>query len=132
MSHSMRRTAAVRLSASRTAHACSKPLSLAQQLAADEAGFVISSELILVMTIAVLAMVVGLTALRDSITHELNDVSHAFGAASQSYNVVHLNKPGHSCIEGFGFNDNVDECDCNVIRLVDVRGKDDPSSGASE
>jgi len=132
VSLSLRRTAAVRLPASRTDHARSKTIRLAQQLTADEAGFVISSELILVMTIAVLAMVVGLTAVRDAITHELNDVSHAVGAASQSYNVVHLNKPGHSCIAGFGFNDNADECDCKAIRLVDVCGKDDPSNGRAE
>lgn len=132
MSHSLRRTAAVRLSCGRTGLAVSKSNHLARQLARDESGFVVSSELILVLTIAVLGMAVGLTAVRDSITHELNDVSHAFGAASQSYNVVHLNKPGHSCIEGFGFNDNTDECDCEIIQLVDVCGKDDPSTGRAE
>jgi len=102
----------------------------------DEDGFVISAELVLVMTIAVLAMVVGLTAVRDAVTHEMNDISHAFGAVSQSYNVVGLEKDKHrdwhSYIEGFGYNDNVDECDCKVIRLVDVCGKDDPSNGRSE
>ena len=103
----------------------------------DEAGFVVSAELVLVMTIAVLAMVVGLTAVRDAVTHELNDVSHAFGAVSQSYNVVGLEKDKnhgswHSYIEGFGYNDNADECDCEKIRLVDVCGKADPSKGAGE
>lgn len=132
MSHALRRAAAVRSTSDRTDSACSKMLRTAQQLAADEAGFVISAELVLVLTIAVLAMVVGLTAVRDAVTHELNDVSHAFGAASQSYNVVHLNKSGHACIEGFGFDDNTDECDCEAIRLVDVCGKDDPSTGVSE
>ena len=56
----------------------------------DEAGFIISSELVLVMTIGVLAMVVGLTAVRDSVTHEMNDVSHAFGTVSQSDSVTGL------------------------------------------
>jgi len=56
----------------------------------DEAGFVISAELVLVMTIGVLAMVVGLTAVRDAVTHELNDVSNAIGSVSQTYNVVGL------------------------------------------
>lgn len=102
----------------------------------DEAGFVISAELVLVMTIAVLAMVVGLTAVRDAVTHELNDVSHAIGAVSQSYNVVGLEKEKknrwHSYAEGFGFNDNADDCDCKVVTLVDVCGKNDPSKGTAE
>ena len=96
-----------------------------KQLFNDEAGFVISAELVLVMTIAVLAMVVGLTAVRDAVTHELNDISHAFGAVSQSYNVVGMEKDKkngkpHASIDGFGFNDNTDECDCKIVQLVDV------------
>lgn len=111
-----------------------------EKLLNDEAGFIISAELVLVMTIAVLAMVVGLTAVRDAVVHELNDVSHAFGTVSQSYSVTGLEKGRsgysyggtHSSINGFGFNDNADECDCKVIKLVDVCGKDDPSMGRSE
>lgn len=100
----------------------------------DEAGFVISAELVLVLTIAVLAMVVGLTAVRDSVTNELNDLAHAFGAVNQTYNVAGLCKPRnygtHAHIAGFGFNDNADDCDCNPIQLIDVVGKQDSSSGA--
>ncbi len=114
-----------------------------RKLLNDQAGFVVSSELILVMTIAVLAMVVGLTAVRDAVTHELNDISHAFGSVSQSYSVVGLRKDTlgssgagdskpHAQIAGFGYNDHGDDCDCKVIRLVDVCGKDDPSSGTDE
>ncbi len=105
-------------------------------LVRDEAGFIISAELVLVLTIGVLAMVVGLTAVRDSVTHELNDVSHAIGAVSQTYNVTGLRKDcrdgSHASIKGFGFNDDADECDCRVIELVDVCGKDDPSNGRDE
>ena len=108
-----------------------------RRLHEDEAGFIISAELVLVMTIGVLAMVVGLTAVRDSVTHEMNDISHAVGAVSQSYNVTGLHKGrdngwGHACLKGFGFNDSTDECDCHVIELVDVCGKDDPSDGDDE
>jgi Flp pilus assembly pilin Flp len=111
----------------------------------DEAGFIISAELVLVMTIGVLAMVVGLTAVRDAVTHELNDISHAFGTVSQSYNVTGMRKgrgdcggrggcgdSSHGYIQGFGFNDTEDECDCHAIELVDVCGKDDPSWGDDE
>ena len=98
----------------------------------DEAGFIISAELVLVMTIGVLAMVVGLTAVRDAVTHEMNDIAHAFGSVSKSYSVNGLKKPGHASINGFGFNDNADECDCKVIELIDVCGKNDPSTGNRE
>ena len=111
-------------------------MKLATKLLRDDAGFIISAELVLVLTIGVLAMVVGLTAVRDAVTHELNDVSHAIGAVSQSYNYNGLRKDckngAHAYINGAGFNDDADECDCKVIELVDVCGKNDPSYGADE
>lgn len=103
----------------------------------DEAGFVVSAELVLVATIGVLAMVVGLTAVRDSITSELIDISNAFGAVSQSYHTNTISKlkgagKAHAAIAGFGFNDNEDDCDCNAIRITDVCGKNDSSTGSAE
>ena len=108
-----------------------------KKLYKDEYGFVISAELVLVLTIAVLAMVVGLAAVRDAVTNELNDISCAIGAVSQSYNVTGLKKAkltgkDHAAIAGFGFNDDADECDCKIIEYVDVCGKDDPSTGDDE
>lgn len=101
----------------------------------DDNGFVISAELVLVLTIAVLGMVVGLTAVRDSVTHELNDLAHAFGSVNQSYSVTGLKKARwcddvHAWVAGFGFRDVSDECDCNVVEYIDVCGKRDPSDGA--
>jgi len=61
-----------------------------------------------------------------------NDVSHAIGSISQSYNVTGLEKPDHAWTAGFGFNDSADECDCHVITLVHVEGKNDPSNGPAE
>lgn len=51
----------------------------------DEAGFVVSSELVLTATILVLGMVVGLTTIRDAVLQELGDVAHSFGDINQSY-----------------------------------------------
>ncbi|QDV19346.1 hypothetical protein Pan153_40110 [Gimesia panareensis] len=51
----------------------------------DEHGFVISAELVLVMTIAVLAMIVGLSEVAVAVNTELNDISNAIGALNQSY-----------------------------------------------
>lgn len=104
-------------------------------LAKDDAGFVVSAELVLVLTIAVLGMVVGLAAVRDAVTNELNDVAHAFGAVNQSYSVSGLKKKArwkdkaHAFVAGFGFRDTSDECDCQVIELTCGRGKEDPSDG---
>ena len=41
----------------------------------DESGVIISAELVLVLTIAVLAMVVGLSEVSVAVSTELNDVS---------------------------------------------------------
>lgn len=105
------------------------------KLASDEQGFIISAELVLVLTIAVLGMVVGLTAVRDAVTSELNDLSNAFGAVNQTNNVSGLVKKRfggntHAYISGFGFNDAADDCDCNPIKFLEVNGKNDSSSGA--
>ncbi len=102
----------------------------------DELGFVVSAELVLVLTIAVLGMVVGLTAVRDSISQELVDLSDAFGAVNQTFNVVGLSKSlcddgNHARIGGFGFNDKVDNCDCQGLTITDVCGKQDSSNGAA-
>lgn len=51
----------------------------------DEAGFVISSELVLVGTITVLSMVVGLSEVAFNVNQELEDVGAAFGSVNQGY-----------------------------------------------
>ena len=101
----------------------------------DEVGFVISAELVLVLTIAVLGMVVGLTSVRDSINAELVDLSNAFGAVDQSYSVRgsfkdSLSQKPHAQIAGFGFRDRGDDCDCKPLEYIDVCGKPDSSNGA--
>ena len=103
----------------------------------DEAGFVVSAELMLIITMMFCCAAVGWAAVRDALVNELNDVSHAIGSVSQTYNVTgfqknkDLGKPHGKC-SGFGFNDDADECDCKIIEYVDVCGKDDPSTGADE
>lgn len=108
-----------------------------RKLLNDEAGFVVSAELMLVITLAFCCAAVGWSAVRDALVNELNDVAHAIGAVSQSYNVTGFTKAknagkAHASCSGFGFNDDADECDCKLIEYVDVCGKDDPSTGAPE
>lgn len=103
----------------------------------DEAGFVVSAELVLVLTIAVLGMVVGLASVRDSLSSELIDLSTAFGAVDQTYSVVGVSKARgagekpHGVVFGFGFADDGDDCDCKAVTITEVCGKADPSGGAA-
>ncbi len=51
----------------------------------DEAGFVISAELILVSTICIIGLVVGLTEVSYGVNQELEDVGSAVGSVNQSF-----------------------------------------------
>lgn len=76
----------------------------------EEDGAIISSELILVMTVLILGMIVGLSALRDSIVGELADVAAAFGSINQSYQFFGLS--GHSAeVVGSFYLDDTDFCE---------------------
>lgn len=59
--------------------------SLFSRFCHDECGFVVSSELVLVSSIAVTGMIVGLVEVRDSMTAELDDLSDSIGSINQSY-----------------------------------------------
>ena len=86
----------------------------------DENGFVISAELVLVLTIAVLAMIVGLSEVAVAVNTELNDVSNAIGALKQSYAYTGFFSisPGDEKLKshysGSRFEDAVDDCDLNT------------------
>ena len=51
----------------------------------NEAGFIISAELTLVLTIAVIGMVVGLSHVALAVNEELSDVAQAIGSLNQSF-----------------------------------------------
>ena len=83
----------------------------------DEAGFVISAELTLVLTIGVIGLVVGLSEVAVAINTELNDISNAFGSLNQSYAFTGFaakdNWKLKSSVAGSAFADSVDDCDHN-------------------
>ena len=56
----------------------------------DEAGFIVSAELVLISSIAVLGLIVGLSEVALNINNELEDVGSAFSCVQQSY-----------CVDGF-------------------------------
>ena len=74
-----------------------------------QAGFVLTSELIVLSTTMVAALVIGLSTLRDSVTAELEDVAEAIGSLDQSYAFDGMiNAEGTAEISGSGFIDAVD------------------------
>ena len=74
-----------------------------------EAGFVMTSELLLLSTTIVIGLVVGLTTMRDAVTAEMEDVAEAIGSLDQSYAFDGLiNAEGSAEISGSGFIDAVD------------------------
>ncbi len=76
----------------------------------DEAGFIVSAELVLVATISVLGLIVGLSEVSWGINEELEDVGSAFGSVNQSFS--YRGAYGHKGImAGSYFGDEVDYCD---------------------
>ena len=85
------------------------------QLHQDEAGFIVSAELVLVATICVLGMIVGLSELALNINQELEDVGSAMQCLQQSYYVQ--GHDGHGgWTDGSYFEDEFDFCagQCDV------------------
>lgn len=76
----------------------------------DDAGFVVSAELVLVATIVVLGMVVGLSEVSHGINQELEDVGSAFGSVNQTF--CYRGLSGHlGDTGGSHFVDRTDFCD---------------------
>ncbi|TWU06070.1 hypothetical protein [Stieleria varia] len=76
----------------------------------DESGFVISTELVLVGTIAVIGLVTGLAAVRDGVVCELSDTAGSVQDLNQSYILNGI--CGHaSQSEGSDYRDRTDFCD---------------------
>ncbi|MFH1303534.1 MAG: branched-chain amino acid aminotransferase [Planctomycetota bacterium] len=79
------------------------------QLINDEAGFIVSAELVLISSIAVLAMIVGLSEVANNVNQELEDVGSAFSSINQSYKLSYSH--GHKgCTDPSSFNDQSDFC----------------------
>jgi len=90
-----------------------------RQLLNDETGVIISAELVLVLTIGVIAMVVGLAEVAVAVNTELNDVSNAIGALNQSFAFCGFTGFGgngkiKSFFAGTTFIDAIDDCDVNT------------------
>lgn len=91
------------------------------QLWNDEAGFIISAELVLVATILVIGCIVGLSEVQHAVVNELNDVGDAIGSINQSYSFSGFHKTDgcdtHAKTVGSAFKDRMDECDNNECQI---------------
>lgn len=89
---------------------CRKHLS---QFIQQDAAYVISTELLLLATVAVIGMLVGLQNIRNTLFHEFEDLVESFGFLNQSYEYqgTTFGDPlnGGSTTEGGLFQDTVDE-----------------------
>jgi hypothetical protein len=93
-----------------TAYLRGVTMNLMNRLWTDEAGFVISFELMLVATILVIGMIVGLSTIREQLVQELADVAGAISEVNQSYSFAGIT--GHfSSTAGSNFVDLTDACD---------------------
>ncbi len=85
-------------------------MTLLTQLWTDDAGFVVSAELILISTITVLGLVVGLTEVSYGINQELEDVGAAFGSVNQTFRYSGVTG-AKGKMYGSLYGDEYDECD---------------------
>jgi len=58
---------------------------LCRKLIIDESGVILSAELVLILTIAVLGIVTGLASVQQAVVYELTDLGLAFSGLNQSY-----------------------------------------------
>lgn len=90
----------------------------------DEAGFIVSAELVLVATLLVIGMIVGLSEIQHAVVQELNDVADAIGNVNQSYFYTGFSAEKtlgfgvKSFTHGAAFVDHIDDCDRNECDLT--------------
>ncbi len=102
-------------------------MNLIHKLSADEHGFIVSAELVLVGTILVLGMIVGLTELSYGVNEELEDVGSAIGSINQTYYyTLASGKKGE--VVGSTFLDFTDECDRQTDLTCDSTATGEKSS----
>ncbi|WP_339781149.1 hypothetical protein [uncultured Marinobacter sp.] len=79
------------------------------KLSKKQAGFVMTTELVLLSTVMVVGLVAGMVTMRDALTAEMEDVAEAIGQLDQTYafNGI-VNGENTAAIEGSVFGDATD------------------------
>lgn len=89
----------------------------------DEAGFIVSAELVLIATILVIGMIVGLIVIRNQVVQELVDVGQAIGRTCQTYGylaVVGAHDTAFTC--GASYSDRSDFCEAADVADAEPGG----------
>ena len=105
----------------------------------DESGVIISAELVLVLSIAVLSMIVGLAEVASAVNTELNDVANAIGALNQSFSVTGFGSTTLTKVKaytfGSGWTDTIDDCDtdttCDIVQGATSHGQQTGAVGTA-
>lgn len=82
----------------------------------DECGAIVSIEMILIITISVLALIVGWSEIATAVNSELDDIGAAVGKFDQSYfysgfGSNKINGQPKNYFRGATFTDAIDDCD---------------------
>lgn len=93
-------------------------MSVLSRLWSEDAGFVISTEAIIILTMLICATVVAWQSVREAIVSELADIGEAIAALDQSYSFSGFQGHSASCSGSF-FNDERDFCDSATCVGVD-------------
>ena len=97
----------------------------------DEAGFIVSAELILIATLLVIGLIVGLSEIQHAVVAELNDVGDAIGNLNQSYSYSGFSKQKSfgggiaAYTRGSAWRDTTDDCDDNQCDIACDRPVDE-------
>lgn len=76
-----------------------------QRFLRDESGLVVTAELIMIITIAVISLTAGWSAVSTMLAEELEDVANSVGSLDQSFSYNGILAPGHARCSGSGFYD---------------------------
>lgn len=80
-----------------------------QKFAKKQAGFVMTTELVLLSTVMVVGLVAGMVTMRDALTAEMEDVAEAIGHLDQTYAFSGIvNGENTAAVEGSVFGDATD------------------------
>ena len=79
---------------------------LAIQLFRDEAGVVVTPEIIIITTVGLLSLIAGWNAVSNALASELGDVANSVAALDQSYSYRGISAGVHATCSGSGFADN--------------------------
>ena len=100
----------------------------------DDCGAILSAEYILIMTIVVIALVVGLSEVAVAVNTELNDISNAIGALRQTYKFTGFASTDcglkvKNQTAGTTYTDATDNCDenltCDLVRGADANATEE-------